>query len=305
MKKIILPLALLATLFVCSCNTTKKLYKAQEYDQVIMRNAERICSGRLNNNLLTMVVESYHRANQADHERIQALKATGKPEVWPEIFERYCSMKGRNDALSCLPKDLKQQINFVTLDLDEPIQTSKNKADAYMTARIAQELGSSSPDLDQTDRMIRQLEGINRDNSRLNEFKLKSMARRYGDISKMMHIDIRQHQVSANRDEAVSFKETKGNLTANVTDHQLSKSATIKGKVNFIDPKSKRLLLALPFDVTSKFEHSYTVVDGSKEACSEQTLARLKQQPLPFPTDESLLKDAEKQLIEMINQKLL
>lgn len=304
MKKIILPLALLATLFVCSCNTTKKLYKAQEYDQVIMRNAERICSGRLNNNLLTMVVESYHRANQADHERIQALKATGKPEVWPEIFERYCSMKGRNDALSCLPKDLKQQINFVTLDLDEPIQTSKNKADAYMTARIAQELGSSSPDLDQTDRMIRQLEGINRDNSRLNEFKLKSMARRYGDISKMMHIDIRQHQVSANRDEAVSFKETKGNLTANVTDHQLSKSATIKGKVNFIDPKSKRLLLALPFDVTSKFEHSYTVVDGSKEACSEQTLARLKQQPLPFPTDESLLKDAEKQLIEMINQKL-
>ena len=305
MKKIILPLALLATLFVCSCNTTKKLYKAQEYDQVIMRNAERICSGRLNNNLLTMVVESYHRANQADHERIQALKATGKPEVWPEIFERYCSMKGRNDSLSCLPKDLKQQINFVTLDLDEPIQTSKNKADAYMTARIAQELGSSSPDLDQTDRMIRQLEGINRDNSRLNEFKLKSMARRYGDISKMMHIDIRQHQVSANRDEAVSFKETKGNLTANVTDHQLSKSATIKGKVNFIDPKSKRLLLALPFDVTSKFEHSYTVVDGSKEACSEQTLARLKQQPLPFPTDESLLKDAEKQLIEMINQKLL
>lgn len=304
MKKIILPLALLATLFVCSCNTTKKLYKAQEYDQVIMRNAERICSGRLNNNLLTMVVESYHRANQADHERIQALKATGKPEVWPEIFERYCSMKGRNDALSCLPKDLKQQINFVTLDLDEPIQTSKNKADAYMTARIAQELGSSSPDLDQTDRMIRQLEGINRDNSRLNEFKLKSMARRYGDISKMMHIDIRQHQVSANRDEAVSFKETKGNLTANVTDHQLSKSATIKGKVNFIDPKSKRLLLALPFDVTSKFEHSYTVVEGSKEACSEQTLARLKQQPLPFPTDESLLKDAEKQLIEMINQKL-
>lgn len=304
MKKIILPLALLATLFVCSCNTTKKLYQAQEYDQVIMRNAERICSGRLNNNLLTMVVESYHRANQADHERIQALKATGKPEVWPEIFERYCSMKGRNDALSCLPKDLKQQINFVTLDLDEPIQTSKNKADAYMTARIAQELGSSSPDLDQTDRMIRQLEGINRDNSRLNEFKLKSMARRYGDISKMMHIDIRQHQVSANRDEAVSFKETKGNLTANVTDHQLSKSATIKGKVNFIDPKSKRLLLALPFDVTSKFEHSYTVVEGSKEACSEQTLARLKQQPLPFPTDESLLKDAEKQLIEMINQKL-
>lgn len=304
MKKIILPLAILATLFACSCNTTKKLYKAQEYDQVIMRNAQRICSGRLNNNMLSMVVESYHRANQADHERIQALKATGKPEVWPEIFERYCSMKGRNDALSCLPKELKQRINYTALELDEPIQSSKNKADAYLTAFIAQQLGSNNPDLDQTDRMIRQLEGINRDNSRLNEFKLKSMARRFGDISKLMHIDVRQHQVGANRDEAVTFKETYGNLTATVTDHVLSKSATIKGKVNFIDPKSKRMLLSLPFDVTSKFEHNYTVVDGPQEACSEQTLARLKQQPLPFPTDESLLKDAEKQLVEMIYQKI-
>lgn len=304
MKKIIFPLAILATLFVCSCNTTKKLYQAQEYDQVIMNNAERICSGRLNNKLLTMVVESYHRANQADHERIQALKATGKPEVWPEVFERYCSMKGRNDALACLPRDLKKQINYVTLDLDDEIQSSRNKADAYLAAVITQQLGSNNPDLDQTDRMIRRLEGINRDNSRLNEFKLKSLARRYGDLSKMMHIDIRQHQVGANRDEAVSFKETKGNLTANVTDHVLSKSATIKGKVNFIDPRSKRLLLAMPFDVTSKFEHNYTVVEGPQEACSEQTLARLKQQPLPFPTDESMLKDAEKQLIEMINQKL-
>lgn len=304
MKKIILPFALLATLIVCSCNTTKKLYQAQEYDQVIMRNAQRICSGRLNNNLLAMVVESYHRANQADHERIQALKATGKPEVWPEIFERYCSMKGRNDALSCLPKKLKQQINYVTLDLDDEIQSSKNKADAYLAAKIAQTLSADNPDLDQADRMIRQLEGINRDNSRLNDFKLKSLARRYGDLSKLMHIDVRQHQASANRDEAVSFKETKGDLTATITDHVLSKSATIKGKVNFIDPKSKRLLMSLPFDVTSKFEHNYSTVEGPVEACSAQTLERLKQQPVPFPTDESLLKDAEQKLVEMIYQKV-
>lgn len=304
MKRFILPATLLISLLVTSCNTTKKLYEAQEYDQVILRTAPKICSGHIQSKQVAMVAESYHRANQADHERIQALKATGQPEVWPEIFERYCSMKGRNDALACFPKEIKRSINYTTLDLDEEIQSSRNKADAYLTAKIAQTLGSSQPDLDQTDRMIRQLEGINRDNSHLNDFKVKSLACRYGDLSKLMHIDIRKHLVTANRDEAVSFKETKGTLTATVTDHLLSKNANIQGKVNFIDPKSKRLLLSLPFDVTSKFEHSYTTIEGPREACSAQTLERLKQQPIPFPTDESLLKDAEQQLINTIYQKI-
>lgn len=304
MKKYIFPFALLVVVMATSCNTTKRLYEAHEYDQVIMRTAPRICAGQIHSKQIAMVAESYHRANQADHERIQALKATGQPDVWPEIFERYCSMKGRNDALSCFPKEIKRSINYTTLDLDEAIQISKNKADAYLTAKIAQTLGSDNPDLDQADRMIRQLEGVNRDNTSLNDFKLKSMARRYGDLSKLMHIDVRRHQVSANRDEAVSFKETSGNLTATVTDHKLSKNASIQGKVNFIDPKSKRLLMSLPFDVSSKFEHNYTTVDGSTEACSAQTLERLKQQAVPFPTDESLLKDAEQQLVNMIYQKI-
>ena len=130
------------------------------------------------------------------------------------------------------------------------------------------------------------------------------MAKRFGGLDKLMHVEVLHHQVGPNRDESVSFKETNGSLTATVTDHKLSKSATIDGKANFIDPKSKKMLLSLPFKMTSNFEHNYSTVEGPQEACSAQTLESLKQKPVPFPTDESLLQDARQKVVEMFYQKI-
>lgn len=304
MKKLILPAILLIGAMITSCNTTKKLYEAKEYDQIIMKEAPKVCSGRIQPKKIDFIAASYHQANQADHERIQALKATGNPEVWPEIFERYCSMKGRNDALSCFPNEIKKSINYTKLSLDDELQMARNKAEAYLAAAISQNLGSTNPNPDQADKMIRQLEGLNKDNSHLNGFKLKSMAKRYGDISPLMHIEVYKKQVGPNRDETVSFKETNGNLTATVTDHELSKSATIKGKVNFIDPSSKRMLFSMPYEVSSNFEYNYSTIEGPREACSEQTLEGLRNKPVPFPTDESLIEDAKQNLTNLIYQMI-
>ena len=305
MKKIFLPLILTAVVLATSCNTTKKLYEAKEYDQIIMRNAPKICSGHINAKQIALTAASYHEANQADHERIQALKATGAPDIWPEVFERYCSMKGRNDALACFPNKIKKNINYIRLDLNDELKTAQNKAEAYLTAKIDQMLHSETPDLDKTDMLIKDLERVNRDNAHINDFKLKSLAKRYGDISNLMKINYSDIQVSPNRDETVTFKETKDNLTATVTDHKLSKKATIKGKVVVLDPqKKKHVLFKYPFEVSSEFEHSYSTATGSIEACSAQTQERLKKQPLPFPTDESLLEDAEQKLMNLIMKKI-
>lgn len=302
MKKILLPIAMMTVILATSCNTTQKLYEAQAYDEVIMREAPKVCAGRINTKKIGLLAASYHRANEADHECIQALKATGQPDVWPEIYERFCSMKGRNEALACFPKRLKQDINYTKLNLDEELTAARNKADAYLTASLTQHLGVADADPDEADRMIKRLEEINPDNSKLSEFKIKSLSKRYGDLSRLMHVEILRHQVSPDRDETVTFKESANGLTATVTDHVCSKTATIKGKVRFIDPKSKRSLLAVPFETSSKFNATYTTVEGSRQACSEQTLARLNQPRIPFPTDESLLKDAETQLIEEIDK---
>ena len=142
MKYIRLIPALLLGAMLTACNTTKKLYEAQAYDQVIQKVAPKVCGGKLNVDDINYVAASYHKANQADHERIQALKATGQPDVWPEIYQRYCSMKGRNDALKCFPRKVKNGMNYVKLDLDDDMMAARNKAENYLAAKANQLLAS-------------------------------------------------------------------------------------------------------------------------------------------------------------------
>jgi len=304
MKHLILPAVLLLGMLATSCGTTQKLYEAGEYDRIILSKSQKICSGHIRPREVEFVGLSYHEANQADHNRILELKATGEPGIWPEVYERYRSMKGRSEALSCFPRALKNRIRYTELNLDEELTASRNKADAYLTAKINQTLSQERPDLDEADLLIKELERINPDNASLSDFKLKSLAKRYGDLSRLMHIEVFQRTVSPERDETATFKESREGLTATVTDHQLSKSATLKGKVNFIDPRSKDMLLSMPYEVSSSFSYRYTTVEGSTEACSEQTLERMKQRPIPFPTDESLVEDAERQLLDLIQKKI-
>lgn len=276
MKHLIVPIALLTCLLTASCNTNKRMYQTG--------------------------VE-YHQANQADHERIMELKSSGSPDIWPEIYERYCSIQGRNDEMAHFPLEVKRQLGYTRLDLSDELTNAQNKAEAYLAAKANQMLASETPDLDEADRLIWHLERINSDNSQISDLKLKSIAKRY-DLNRIMHIEVFERLVTPNRDETVSFKETSNGLTATVTDHKLSKTATLKGKVNFIDPRSRRMLLSLPYEVSSSFEHSYSTVDGPQAACSAQTLERLQQKPVPFPTDESLVEDAENRLLELIYQKI-
>ncbi len=277
MKHFIVPIALLACIMATSCNTNKRLYETGV---------------------------AYHQANQADHERIMELKSKGSPDAWPEIFERYCSIKGRSDEMAHFPPEVKRELRFMPLDLNDELTQARNKAEAYLAAKASQVLSGQTPDVDEADRLIRHLERVNRDNKQINDLKLKSLARRYGDISRMMHIEVFERQVGPNRDETVSFKESQGGMTATVTDHKLSKTATIKGKVNFIEPKKRRIVFSMPYEVSSNFEHTYSTVDGPQAACSAQTLENLKRKPVPFPTDESLIEDAQNKLVDLIYQKI-
>ena len=167
--------ALLLGAMLTSCNTTKKLYEAQEYDQVIQRVAPDICDGDMNAKRINMVAASYHKANQADHERIQALKATGQPDVWPEIYQRYCSMKGRNEALACFPTQVKNGMNYVPLDLDEDMMAARTKAESFLVAKINQLLATGTKENGQEAiKYVAQLARTNRDNPNISKFIMRS-----------------------------------------------------------------------------------------------------------------------------------
>ena len=168
MKYLRLIPALLLGAMLTACNTTKKLYEAQQYDQVIQRVAPEVCQGKMNDKDLNYVAASYHKANQADHERIQALKASGQPDVWPEIYQRYCSMKGRNDALKCFPSKVKKGMNYVKLDLDDDLIAARNKAENYLVAKTNLLLNTDpKANAAEAEKCIEQLKCSNRENPQL------------------------------------------------------------------------------------------------------------------------------------------
>lgn len=349
MKYLRLIPALLLGAMLTACNTTKKLYEAQEYDQVIQRLAPDICDGDMNASRINMVAASYHKANQADHERIQALKASGQPDVWPEIYQRYCSMKGRNDALKCFPTRVKNGMNYVKLDLDEDMTIARNKAEAFLLAKANQLLNTGTPaDALEADDYIEQLWHTNKDNSSLPELQKKSLLRQAervlvsvdNDVERpllrdfvdvVLHFDagevpanvvpatrrmrlrsddaevrvvINDIQVTPDRLDEVTFKETNGGKTVEVTDHSQNKTVTVSGAIKYYDAYGYRSLASVPFEVKSTFKNDYTTIKGDREACSAETLGRLNSHPVPVPTDESMLIDAAKRLNDLLATEL-
>ena len=340
----LIPTLLLGTMLT-ACNTTKKLYEAQEYDQVIQRLAPDICDGDMNASRINMVAASYHKANQADHERIQALKASGQPDIWPEIYQRYCSMKGRNDALKCFPTKVKNGMNYVKLDLDDDMMVARNHAEAFLVAKANQLLNTgSAADALEADNYIEQLWHTNKDNSSLPELQKKSLLRQAervlvsvdndderpllrNFIDAVLHFDAgevpanvvsatrRMHmrsddaevrvvitdiQVTPDRLDEVTFKETNGGKTVEVTDHSQNKTVTVTGAIKYYDAYGYRSLASMPFEVKSTFKNDYTTIKGDRDACSAETLSRLNTKPVPVPTDESILLDAAKKLNDLV-----
>ncbi len=350
----LIPLLLLCAM-LAACNTTKKLYEAQEYDQVIQRLAPEICDGDMNVRNINFAAASYHKANQADHERIQALKAIGQPEVWPEIYQRYLSMKGRNEALACFPKEVKKGMNYVPLNLDGEMTVARNKAEAFLAAKINQLLSTGTKEDGQEARKyFLQLCKTNKDNPSIPRYNLRTslcfgdavfvgfrnatdeplpqgfkataLAFDEGELptcnefhtewdEKPLYVYslvvmVNGVKISPVRLDEVTFKETNGGKTVEVTDHSQNKSVTVKGcmaincvscSIRLEDGEEKCFI---PFEVTSTFKNDYTTVKGDRAACSPETLSRLNLHPVPVPTDESMLLDVAKKLNDLIAAEL-
>ena len=111
-------------------------------------------------------------------------------------------------------------------------------------------------------------------------------------------------QVTPNRLDEVTFKETIGGKTVEVTDHSQNKTVTVTGTMKFYDAYGYRALASVPFEVKSTFKNDYTTIKGDREACSAETLERLNSKPVPVPTDESMLIDAAKRLNDLIANEL-
>ena len=168
--------ALMATLLFGACSTTQKLYDAGSYDEVIQRLAPRATTGHLSNRNFNLLANSYHAANQSDHERIIQLKTSGQPDVWSEVYQRYRSMNGRCKALSRMSNGDKQAMNYTKLDLDSELSVSKLKAERYLAAKANALLAQGDENsIAEAKKMVIQLQRTNPENTEIATLKQKLM----------------------------------------------------------------------------------------------------------------------------------
>lgn len=349
MKYVSLALTTLLCCLLLSCSSTKRLYESQSYDELIMRESEKFCKGKGKNKNIALLGESYHRANQNDHDRIMTLKASGEANIWPEIYQRYRSIDGRCKALACLPDTIKKTIDYHSLDLESNLSHAQRRAEQYLIAKTSLLLRVGAPDdMPEARNNLIMLRKISPKHQRLEELSYKLMLSEASDIllkydvndeitlprgfdAVVMNFDTEQlsdsihtyhinkikgttpsltitikvldKKITPEKIQEVTFKEEKEGLTAVVTDKTKSKDATIKGVVEYRNAQGQ-IIMKSPFEVSSKFSYNYSTVKGDRAACSEHTLTMIQKTPIPFPSDESMLLDAARQLNATITETL-
>ena len=349
MKYVYLAFSALLCILICSCSSTKKLYEMQSYDELIIKESSKFCKGHGKSRNIVYLGNSYHRANQNDHDRIIALRASGEANIWPEIYQRYRSMDGRCKALACLPDTIKKTINYQSFNIDSELSHAQRRAEQYLVAKTSLLLKSDNPeDIPEAKSNLDMLRNISPRHQRLEELNYKLMltetnntllkyaisdkitlpqgfdavvmdfdTRLMSDsnhkyylhkakgITPSLTITIRviDKKISPEKMQQVTFKEEKDGVSAIVTDKTMTKDATIKGVVEYRNAQG-HIIMTSPFEVSSKFAYNYSTLKGDKAACSEHTLTMIQKTPIPFPSDESMLLDAARQLNTTITETL-
>lgn len=119
---------------VMGCASPQHLIDQKRYDEALVKSYEKLQRGSESTKFINSFAESYHITNQQDHESIIALKASGKPEIWPAVYQHYKAMNSRSNLAKKLPKTLVNQMNISLLDVEEEMKAAKNKAEQYYFA---------------------------------------------------------------------------------------------------------------------------------------------------------------------------
>jgi hypothetical protein len=93
-------------------------------------------------------------------------------------------------------------------------------------------------------------------------------------------------------------------ITAHVTEVHQEKRAIIEGDVDFRETYNDELIKTEQVTAEAIFNHSFAKAYGDLEALSDETRHKLKQDAVPFPNDEELLHQAQKDMKKAVKSVL-
>lgn len=172
----IVKLLVLCLMLSLNCNVFSQAdcVSTVEYDKIIDKLIPKAKKNKLNEKQLIMLAESYHGANQNDHQRIMELKKSGQPDIWIEIYYKMCNINNRQNKIKTLPDNVKTAMNFKLLDLDSEIENSKEKAELYICAKSNLLLKDiNEKNLDEVAILVNHLVRINPQSQNVDDLRLK------------------------------------------------------------------------------------------------------------------------------------
>jgi len=82
------------------------------------------------------------------------------------------------------------------------------------------------------------------------------------------------------------------------------KSCVIEGVIDFVDNNSNQSVSTRPISAGNVFENNYATANGDVNALSDEKSKMLKRQPLPFPPDMEMIKQAGSDLKSRVYQEI-
>lgn len=155
-----------------TCNTYAQ-YDVDN-DRTIDKLIPKAKRNKLNEKQMTLLINSYHEANQNDHQRIMDLKKSGLPDMWIEIYHRLNNINNRQNKIKTLPENIKIAMNYKLLNLDSEIKNSKDKSELYICAKVDFLLKDPSENnIKESKTLIDQLSKINPQSPNIDDLRLK------------------------------------------------------------------------------------------------------------------------------------
>jgi hypothetical protein len=127
-----------------ACSSPNQLIKNENYDLAVEKLSRKMRTGKVRTKDVDALRTSYHAANQIDHDQIQWLKASGKADIWPEVYERYSAMNDRQNKVRFLSEDIRQDIGFQIIQYEQLAIEARNKAVDYLVLQARTLLNSES-----------------------------------------------------------------------------------------------------------------------------------------------------------------
>lgn len=85
-------------------------------------------------------------------------------------------------------------------------------------------------------------------------------------------------------------------VSAKVTESVQHKAARVSGTIDYLNLSTEQLVKTDNISVNAVFEHFSAVASGYEEALSDESLQKISNRPVPFPSNEMMLMDAARLL---------